>query len=110
MLIKLSPKAAANKAIKNKTKERRDNRIVDLMLEMKAEYKERGFEPSTKAMTVELSNSPNIKISAKTIAEIVGKSDRWVTIKWVKPKESEVKPEPITKPANYIKYHTRAWS
>ena len=110
ILDKLSPKAVANRALKNKYKEKRDAGIVNLMLEMKANYKALGFEPSTKAMTIELSNSPNVKISAKTISAIVGKSDRWESTKWVKPKESEPKPKPITKPENYIKFHTCAWS
>jgi hypothetical protein len=110
ILIKLSAKAAANKVEKNNEKARRDSRIVDLMLELKAEYKDKGFEPSTKALTIELSSSHHIKISAKTIAGIVGKSDRWEPIKWVKPKESEIKPKPITQPANYVKFHTCAWS
>ena len=91
-------------------KEKRDNRIVDLMFAMKASYKKLGFEPSTKAMTIELAELPSVKISAKTIAAIVRNSGRWEAVKWVKPKESEVIPVAITKPANYIKYHTCAWS
>jgi len=110
MLSKLSPRAEANKAAKQAYKEKRDAGIVNLMLKMKEDYKALGLFPSTKAMTIELSNTPNVKISAKTIASIVGASDRWVSVKWVKPKADEVITVTITRPENYMKFHTCAWS
>jgi len=110
LISKLSPKALANKATKQAYKERRDEGIVNLMLKMKEDYKALGLFPSTKAMTIELSNTPNVKISPKTISKIVCDSDRWETIKWVKPKADEVITVSITRPENYIKFHTCAWS
>jgi len=109
MLSKLSPKALANKATKQAYKERRDAGIVNLMLKMKEDYKALGLFPSTKAMTIELSNTPNVKISAKTIASIVGASDRWVSVKWVKPKACEIIHIPVVR-EDYMKFHTCAWS
>ena len=109
ILDKLSPKAVANRALKNQYKVRRDEGIVNLMLKMKEDYKELGLFPSTKAMTIELSNTPNVKISPKTISKIVCDSDRWVSVKWVKPKDSEIIPIPVIR-EDYMKFHTCAWS
>ena len=109
ILDKLSCKASVNKIARAAYKKKRDNGIVNLMLAIKENYKALELFPSTKAMSIELSKTPGVKLSAKTIAAIVGNSDRWESVKWKKPKASEVVPVAIVKPKNGPNYHLCAW-